>query len=240
VQEERVRVGPNARFASDMRLREQRVTDSEVMFLRLPGHAEWFGLRDTKKVNGKEVKGTGVTLADLMKGPGADLLERAAAIVAASSQYNLGGRRNINMPTVPLEALSVRNHARYIFKVGGRSKIDRTQVRKLDFEEFDTPTLVQTAEGVSLWSRGSAWIDPVTGALWRAEVTVGPDPPGSFRRTNLESRIRVDFVRDAGAGVLVPRELTEHFWIRGGIGQGRGRYSNYRRFATAARVMPGP
>ena len=43
--------------------RERRVTDSEVMFLRLPGYAEWFGVRDTRKVDGKDVKGTG-TLAD--------------------------------------------------------------------------------------------------------------------------------------------------------------------------------
>jgi hypothetical protein len=211
-------------------VRAVRVTDSEVMFLRLPAYAEWFGIRDTKKVDGKEVKG---------KAPGTDLLDRAAAIVAASSQYNLGGRRTINMPTVPLEALSARNHPRYIFKVGGRSRIDGVQVRRLDFDEFDEPTLVQSSDGASLWSRGSAWLDPTTGALLRAELSVGPDRPGAFRRRELESRIRVDFKRDSGLGLLVPSELVENFWIRGGIGKGRGRYSNYRKFTTTVRIIPG-
>jgi hypothetical protein len=220
-------------------LRTRRTTDSEVLFLRLPGHATWFGLRDTKKVDGRDVQGAGITLSDLMKDVRDDLLDRAAAIVEASARHNLGGRRTINMPTVPLEALSVRNQARYIFKVAGRSRIDGVPVRRLDFEEFDEPTLVQSTEGGSLWSRGSAWIEPGTGTLWRAELVVGPDRPGTFRRTNLESRIRVDFVRDQALKLLVPKELVEYFWIRGGMGRGVGRYTNFRKFTTAARILPG-
>ena len=219
--------------------RARRVTDSEVMFLRLPGFAEWFGVRDTRRVDGKAVEGTGIRLEELFKQPGGSIIDRAAAIVEASSKHNLGGRRTINMPTVPLEALSVRNHARYIFKVGGRSRISGVQVRKLDFHEFEEPTLVQATDGGNLWSRGSAWIDPTSGALWRAELIVGPDRPGSFRRVDLESKIRVDFMREASLDLLVPKELVENFWIRGGIGHGRGRYSNFRTFGTSARIIPG-
>jgi hypothetical protein len=219
--------------------RERRVTDSEVMFLRLPGFAEWFGVRDTRRVDGKPVEGTGVTLAELLKQPIGSIIDRAAAIVEASSRHNLGGRRTINMPTVPLEALGTRNHARYIFKVGGRSRISGVPVRRLDFHEFEEPTLVQSVDGGNLWARGSAWIDPASGALWRAELIVGPDKPGSFRRYDLESKIRVDFVREAALDLLVPKELVENFWIRGGVGLGRGRYSNFRKFGTSARIIPG-
>jgi hypothetical protein len=220
-------------------IRRQRTTDSEVMFLRLPGYAEWFGVRDTRKVDGKEVKGAGVTLGELLKNPGKDVLERAAAIVEASSHYNLGGRRTINMPTVPLEALSVRNHPRYIFKVARRARISGVRVRRLDFQEFDEPTLVQSGDGGSLWSRGSAWIEPASGALWRAELVVGPDRPGTYRRAELESSIRVEFMRNAAFDFLVPKELVESFYIREGRGSGRGSYSNYRRFSTSSRVVPG-
>lgn len=216
----------------------QRVIDSEVLFLRLPGHAEWYGVRDTKKVDGKPVSGAGQTLAELMKNPGRDLLERLAAIVEASSRHNLGSRRTINVPTVPLEALGARNHSRYIFKVSGKTRISGVEVRRLDFQEFDEPTLVQSVDGGSLWSRGSAWVEIRTGALWRAELTVGPDRPGMFRRTSLESHIRVEFTREAALNLLVPKELTETFWVRGGSGSGRGRYTNYRKFSTAARIMP--
>jgi hypothetical protein len=220
--------------------RDRRVLESEVMFLRLPGFAEWFGVRDTQRVNGKPVEGAGIRLRDLFTDPRRDLLDRAAAIVEASSRHNLGGRRTINMPTVPLEALSPRNHPRYIFKVRGGSRISGVQVRRLDFEEFEEPTLVQAIDGTSVWSRGSAWVDARTGAIWRAELVVGPNRPGTFRRVELESRIRVEFTRDAALNLLVPKELVENFWIRGGIGNGRGRYSNFRQFATAARIIPEP
>ena len=218
----------------------RRVTDSEVLFLRLPGHAEWFGVRDTKRVDGKPVSGTGTTLSELMHNPTADLVARAAAIVEASSRHNLGGRRTINMPTVPLEILSARNHARYVFDVGRRSRIDGIQVRRLDFREFDEPTLVQAPDGGSLWTRGSAWLEPATGALWRAEIIVSPDSPGMYRRTHLESRVRVDFGKDGALGILVPKELSERFWIPGGVGDGRGRYTNFRKFTTTGRIIPEP
>ena len=217
----------------------RRTTDAEVLFLRLPGEAEWFGVRQVKTVDGKPVNDGEVALADLFKTPGDDVLTRAAAIVAASSRYNLGGRRTINMPTVPLEALGARNHVRYIFKVGGGAKVSGVQTRRLEFREFDEPTLVQSTDGGSLWTRGTAWIDPASGALWRAELVVGPDRPGTFRRMDLETKVRVEFTPDAGLGWLVPSELIETFWIRGGIGAGRGRYSNFRKFATSARVLPG-
>jgi hypothetical protein len=217
----------------------RRTTEAEVLFLRLPGEAEWFGVRDVKTVDGKPVTGAGMSLSDLLKKPADDLLAKAAAIVEASSRHNLGGRRTINMPTVPLEALSARNQARYIFKVGGAARVGRQRTRRLEFQEFDEPTLVQAVDGGSLWTRGTVWIDAASGAIWRAELIVGPDRPGSLRRINLESRVRVEFQRDAALDLLVPKELVETFWIRRGIGTGRGRYSNFRKFATSARIIPG-
>lgn len=232
--------GTEAGFGRPSRRPAQiRITDAEVLFLRLPGEAEWFGIRDVKKVGGKPVERDGPALSDLLKGPSSDLLARAAAIVEASSRYNLGAVRTINMPTVPLEALGARNHARYIFRVGRRARINGIQTQRLEFEEFDEPTLVRAADGGSMWARGSAWIDPANGALWRAELIVGPDRPGAVRRVALESKIRVDFARNAALDLLVPKELVEQFWIRGGVGTGRGRYSNFRKFTTSTRILPG-
>src|SRR5688500_16098412 len=68
----------------------RRTTEAEVLFLRLPGEAEWFGVRDVKTVDGKPVTGAGTSLSDLLKKPPDDLLARAAAIVEASSRHNLG------------------------------------------------------------------------------------------------------------------------------------------------------
>jgi hypothetical protein len=215
-----------------------RTLESEVTFLRLPGGGEWFGIRDVRKVDRKPVGGAGSTLADLMKNPDANFVERARAIVAASSQHNLDPGRTINMPTVPLEALGVNNHPRYIFHLRGREKVAGAQTRKLEFEEFDEPTLVRGTDGSMLWSRGTAWIEPDTGRLWRAELIVGPDAPGRFKRRWLEAKVRVEFTRDPALGMLVPREMVEEFWIPNGVGSGRARYSNFRRFSTSVRIVP--
>jgi hypothetical protein len=214
-----------------------RITYAEVLFLRLPGGAVWFGIRDVKSVNGKSVAGASTGLLELLKNPGADALQKAVAIVEASSKHNLGGRRTINMPTVPLEALSLRNHPRYIFKLRGKARVSGVQTEKLEFSEFDEPTLVESATGDPLWTRGTAWIDPATGAIWRAELIIGPDPPATFRRVPLEAKIRVEFAKDATLDLIVPKEMSESFWIKNGVGYGSGRYSNYRRFSTAARLI---
>jgi hypothetical protein len=216
---------------------ESRVTDGEVLFLRLPGGAQWYGVRDVKRVDGKPVPGASISLLELLKNPGADALQKAAAIAEASSKYNLGSRRTVNMPTVPLEALSASNHPRYIFKLRGAARVNGVHTERLEFSEFDEPTLVQSTDGANVWTRGMAWIDPATGALWRAEITIGPSKPGTLRRPEFEARIRVEFVNEPTLAMLVPKELVENFWIRGGTGHGRGRYSNYRRFSTAARLI---
>jgi hypothetical protein len=117
-------------------------------------------------------------------------------------------------------------------------RVRGTQTRRLDFEEFDEPTMVQDSEGRSMWSRGSAWIEPETGRLWRAELKVSPDAPGEYRRVALESFVRVEFALDLSLNMLVPTDMVEEFWIPRGRGSGRARYSNFRRFETAARVIP--
>jgi hypothetical protein len=232
-QEWRGRSVPGTGFAN-----AQRQLESEVGFLRLPGAGEWFGIRDVRKVNGRPVKGTGITLTELFKKVDDTFVERAAAIVLASSEHNLGGRRTVNMPVVPLEALGPQNHPRLVFTLRGTDRVRGTPTRRLDFEEFDEPTMVHDPEGRSMWSRGSAWIDVETGRLWRAELNVSPDAPGKHRRLALESFVRVEFAMDPSLNMLVPVEMTEEFWIPRGRGTGRARYSNFRRFETTVRIIP--
>ena len=232
-QEWRGRSGPGTGFSNG-----ERRLESEVGFLRLPGAGEWFGIRDVRRVNGRPVKGTGVTLTELFKKVDDDFVERAVAIVVASSEHNLGGRRTINMPVVPLEALGAQNHPRLIFRLKGTDRIRGTRTQRLDFEEFDEPTIVHDVEGRSMWSRGSAWVEPETGRLWRAELKVGPDRPGEYRRLVLESTVRVEFAWDETLKMLVPISMNEEFWIPRGRGTGRARYSNFRRFETTGRLRP--
>lgn len=56
---------------------------------------------------------------------------------------------------------------------------------------------------------------------------------------DFDARIRVEFERSAKLNLLVPIEMAETFFVEGGEpGTSSARYSNYRRFDTAARIVP--
>ena len=222
---------------TNFELLRQRTTISDVAFLRLPDGSAWFGVRDVQMVDGKPAVANEVKLRELLKHFDAAAFEQAVRIVAQSSQYNLGGLRTINMPTAPLEMLHPNNHVRFIFKLRGSNKIDGHQTRRIDFEEFDEPTIVSGSDGAPVFIQGSAWIEPENGRLWRVEVMLKPKPnPGLPRPVN--NRLRVDFVLHPELKIMVPAQMDETFWIPRGRGQGRAKYSNFRRFTTSARIVP--
>jgi len=138
-EQQEIRVVRTGRNSSFNHVTNRKLT-SDIAFLRLPGGAVWFGVRDVRMVDKKPVTTDGQRLIDIIKridGEGAAL--EATRIVAASAQYNLGGVRTINMPTTPLEILHPDHHVQFMFKVGARDKIDGVWTTKLTFEEFDVP-----------------------------------------------------------------------------------------------------
>jgi hypothetical protein len=218
-------------------LMRRRRLQSDVAFLRLPGGSVWFGVRDVRTVDGKAVRTNTVRLQELLKRLDHPGLEQAAIIVARSAQHNLGAARTINMPTVPLEALHPANHHRFKFTLSGTGRIDRVRTQGLAFEELGEPTLVASSDGRALFIRGIAWVEPATGTLWRAELTFARTPSARVS-VRAENRLRVDFMRHRDLNMVVPKEMRETFWIAGGRGEGHARYSNFRQFATSARIVP--
>jgi hypothetical protein len=218
-------------------VRRKRTLESEVAFLRLPGGSSWFGVRDVRKVDGKPVVENAAGLQRLLERLDASSLREAAAIVIRSSQHNLGGLRTVNMPTVPLEILHPVHHVQFAFKLSGSDRIGGVRTSRLDFEEFDEPTIILSTEGGPMFIKGRAWIEPDNGRLWRVELTVTPRVQGRTLR-QFENRMRVDYTPHAALAMMVPKEMSENFWIRGGRGEGRARYANFRQFATSARIVP--
>ena len=215
-----------------------RKLESDVAFLRLPGGASWLGIRDVLRVDGRPVTSDGTRLRELIKRlNGSSAAGEAARIVAASSVHNLGTIRTINMPTTPLELLHPEHHVQYLFKLRGTDKIDGVKTSRLEFEEFDEPTIISNPEGDPLFIRGSAWVETENGRLWRAEIVVRPKVGGRGVR-NLEARLRVDYTFHNELKMLVPKGLTENFYVPGGRGVGNAKYSNYRRFSTTSRIVP--
>jgi hypothetical protein len=219
---------------------QSRRLDSEIAFLRLPGEAIWYGVRDVKRVDGVQVDEGVKTpqLDELLKRLDAASMQEAATIVAKSAQYNLGGARTMNMPTTPLAVLHPENHVRFVFKVKGTTTIERRRTKRLDFEEFDEPTLVSGSEGTPFFLNGSAWIEPDSGRLWRVELTLKPKTDDVQMARAVQNRLRVDYTELPALNMMVPKEMWEVFWVSGGRGEGHARYSNYRQFATAAKIIP--
>jgi hypothetical protein len=211
---------------------------SDIAFVRLPGGASWFGVRDVRTVNTKPVTVGGGRLAEIMSRLArTGAIEEAAKIVAASAEYNLGALRTINMPTTPLEILHPDHHVQFAFKLGGKDKIDGVSTTKIVFEEFDVPTIINSTDGEPLFIRGTAWVEPGSGRLWRAEMLLRRET-GVRGRDLIVNRLRVDFTLHPELNMMVPKQMTEAFFVAGGRGEGRAKYSGYRRFTTTARIIP--
>jgi hypothetical protein len=216
-----------------------RKLEGEITFLLGSDEPRWIGVRDVRRVDGHAVRSNAMRLDDLVQSRDQRRrTEEVAKILTASGEHNLGGMRTINLPTTVLEILRIDQHPRFIFKVRGHDKIDGTMTTRLDFEEFDEPTMINSQDGTPLFIRGSAWLEPANGRLWRAQLQVRPKPAAG-QPPLLGNRLRIDFALYQAWDVLLPKELTEEFFILGGRGNGHARYSNFRRY-TAAPAKPPP
>ena len=82
----------------------------------------------------------------------------------------------------------------------------------------------------------TAWIESTTGRLLRAQVKTRDARIGVLP---FDGIILVDFRPEEKLGLLVPYEMTEQFFAgRFREGTGTARYTNYRQFKTAGRVVP--
>ena len=213
--------------------RQKQRLHSEIAFIRLPGNREWLGFRSVRVVNGKPLTGV-KPLAELLASANADTLEQTSLLVNESAKYNLGNPRTINMPNLPLELLSRRYRHRYEAKHLRRSRIRNATVDEIEMTEIGDQPIVYN-EGPRMQSRVHAWIDAASGALWRAEVTLkAPRDPRN------PTWLRVDFAHDKTLDLLVPVSMQERFNSLADTGQSFATYDNFRRFQTAARIVPQP
>jgi hypothetical protein len=209
---------------------------SEVAFVGLPGNTGWLGFRRVVSVNGKEVKDKGTPLAALLADGASDDYDQARLLLADSASANLGSPRTTNLPNLPLEFLHPRNRHRLHHRVDGREKIRGLDTTRMVFEEHSTPTIIQRPEGGDMQSLITAWVETATGRLIRAQVKTRDARIGVLP---FDNTIWVDFRMDEKLGLLVPYEMKEEFFAgRFREGTGTARYTNYRQFKTAARVVP--
>jgi hypothetical protein len=220
-----------------------RRIESEVAFIALPGRAAWMGFRRVVKVNGKTVADSGVPLARLMAEGARDDYDKARVLLAESAAHNLGAPRTINLPNLPLELLHPRHRHRFAHELYAREKVDGAPAVVLQLDETSTPTIIQQA-GVEMKMTDMktvvwATIEAETGRLLRAKVTASDARLGT---RPFIAELDIKFKDDKKVGMMVPAEMSETFFVSrsGGPGTGTAKYSNYRRFTTAARIVPQP
>lgn len=204
-----------------------RLLLSEMAFLRLPGDGAWLGHRRVQSVNGKAVSDVDSRALVALFGEGSDAaLDAARAIVEASSAHHLGFPRTVNVPTLPLELVHPRRRGAFDVTDGG---IER-DVRRLVFRERGAGAIVRFGSLGFLHATVTAWVEP-GGAVRRGDVELAAP-------TGRPATLRVDFDWHDTLKMLVPVRMRETFVSSRGNGVGVARYSNFRRFEVAARLVP--
>jgi hypothetical protein len=213
--------------------RMTRRLHSEIAFVRLPAGLEWLGFRNVQRLDGKPLIGV-KPLAELLATTSADGLKQASILVNESAKYNLGNPRTTNMPNLPLELLNRKYRHRYNTSYTGRSQLRGHATDEVELVEIGEDPIIYN-EGRQMKTRVRAWIDPSSGALWRAEVEMRV--PGDRRNPTW---LRVDFAPEKGLQIMVPVAMRERFnWVAD-TGTSVATYTNFRRFQTSARIVPQP
>jgi hypothetical protein len=211
----------------------EAVLDSEFGIVKIPDYQGWLGFRDVLKVNGRPVQDHESRLQELLLNPSTLALEQARRIAQESARFNVGAiQRTINNPALVLELFDRRNHPRLRFSKADEDTIDQVRVWVLRYEEQSKPTLILTPQGRDVPTEGLAWVDPVSGALIRAEVNI-TDFFMAVGFGTSKAQMRVYFKEDPRLNFWVPWRLTERYEIGGlGIVTGDASYANYRQFGT--------
>jgi hypothetical protein len=212
-----------------------RHLESDVAFMRLPGGAEWLGFREVKRVNWKQVKAPGGSIAEVLTSAAGDMT-KALAIANANASHNLGLPRTINVPTAPLDIIHPRHRQAHKFEIRGTENVDDTPTVVVGFLETARPTLVREPSGVDLVSSGRIWIEPANGRIRRIEWLYKQETRRAA--ASAPPRLRVDFEMHRELGFMVPVRMHEIFSAPAARGEGRATYRNFKRFGTSARIVP--
>ena len=214
----------------------KRSLQSEVAFIALPGDAGWLGFRRVLQLDAKPVEDSlGSLNAVLFSGPQDDYA-KARLMLTDSARFNLGTPRTINLPNLPLEVLHPRHAGRFTMRIAGSEQIAGHHTIKLVLVENVTPTIIRAFDGSQMRSIVSAFVEPETGRLWRADVITRDPRPA---RVVFDHVVSVTFQENRELGLLVPAKMREDS-LRGPRSKawGDADLRNYRRFQTSARIVP--
>jgi hypothetical protein len=200
----------------------KRTLRSDYLFVRFPEERSWTSFRDVFEVDGKPVRDHEERLTKLFLQPSADSQRRIAAITTASARYNLLDIGTINHPLLAMAFLQDVYQPRFRFILAGLDKGVGPKVRRVQFQEFRTPTIIRGNSNADVFTRGLAWIHEDTGQVVKTELRIGPQ--------NAPISVITVFKLDEALGIDVPAEMRDWYPDRSGEVRGVATYGRYRRF----------
>lgn len=214
----------------------KRTLQSEVAFIALPGEAGWLGFRRVLQLDARPVDDTLGSLHSVLASGAQDDYARARVMLNDSARFNLGTPRTINLPNLPLEVLHARHAGRFAIRIAGSERIAGHHTVKVVLVENVTPTIIRAFDGSQMRSIVSAFVEPETGRLWRADVITRDPRPA---QVEFDHVVSVTFQESRSLGLLVPAKMREEFFAGPDRkAWGDATYTNFRRFQTSARIVP--
>ena len=218
------------RFSSRVRSipSQSQVLYSTYSFVQLLDNDLWLGIREVKSIDGIRLPAETPTLVELLQAP---TIERARELAWRNARRNFGPPRTTNVPTLPLEFLRPRNRERFVYQ---SEPAARDGLVHITFTEVERPTLLRSPDGtVELLSSGSFWAEAASGGLRRAIIEARP-AGSDTTEWSLEVKLR----KERSIDLFVPYEANERFLMAEGNGEGRAKYSNFKKFETTAKIRP--
>ncbi|HZM60204.1 MAG TPA: hypothetical protein VFB85_10415 [Vicinamibacterales bacterium] len=202
--------------------RRKRTMRSDYLFVRFPGDSLWMSFRDVFDVDGKPVRDHEERLTKLFMTPSSDARRRASDIASASARFNLLDIGTINHPLLAMSFLQDIYRARFRFILAGSEKSLGPKIRKVQFQEFQTPTIIKGNSNSDVLTRGLFWLDEDTGRVAKTELRIG----GQAAPISVITLFKLDET----LGIDVPVEMRDWYPDRGGEIRGVATYGRYRRF----------
>jgi hypothetical protein len=200
---------------------------ADYALVRVSG--EWIPYRDAYEVDGVKVRARDDRLGRLLSNSGAP--DEMTTILNDNARFNLANdrvSRNINVPTLVISLLHPRNRARFSFTKGGEDTLDGRRLWRVNFQERTLPTLVHRADNQDQPVSGSVWADPITGEVWRTNLTWAKGPGGN---------IAVTYGHVPDIESLVPLKMSEKYIDGPTEIRGEAIYSKFRQFRTSGRLV---
>jgi len=220
---------------------QRRVTQSEMVFVWLPHEQLWLATRNVRSIDGEPVVGSDGALSAAMAPTADERARRLRRLRNEGARINIGPiGRNFSDPTLPLQFLAAPLQPRFAWTLTHEETLAGVATWRIDYEERSSPTLIKRGT-LDMPAQGSVWIQAGTGAVVRT----------TLRLDDRDVRTHVDmdvlFKNEPKLEVWAPSRMSETY-TRAGAPRSAisredrvvctARYSNYRRFDTAVRVLP--